>query len=189
MVDFRAKYEWQSDSKIFSYQGCLNKGRGLDLLIKTFNETPNDYRLVILGEGILKDSLEKLVTHYCLGDKVKFEGLVPHHLLPCFTRAADVGINLLEPYNLSKAMASPNKLFEYIHAGIPVICSDTPENRKVVNAFDIGVLTKNTENDLLNNLLQFSSFSQIKDRKLNLEAAANHYTWENQVIVLDKFLK
>jgi hypothetical protein len=52
-----------------------------------------------------------------------------------FSSGADIGINLLEDYNLSKKLASPNKLFEYIHSEMPVICSDTIENRKVFNKY------------------------------------------------------
>ena len=56
-----------------------------------------------------------------------------------FNASADIGINLLEDLNLSKVYASPNKLFEYIHAGIPVLCSNTIENERILNKYQIGV--------------------------------------------------
>lgn len=189
IVDFRKKYGWGRETRVFLYQGVWNKGRGLELLIRTFKDTPDSFKLILIGYGGLEPDLRKLISQEKLDEKIKLVGFVAHDVLGNYTKAADVGLNLLEPFNLSKAMASPNKLFEYIHAGIPVICSDTPENRKVISNFDVGVLTTNTEKSLLNSMLYFKSLKEINDKKINLKAAANHYTWESQVKVLDKFLE
>ena len=56
---------------------------------------------------------------------------------PDYTKGADFGINLLENINLSKKFASPNKLFEYIHCNIPIICSNTYENKRVIEKFNV----------------------------------------------------
>lgn len=63
--------------------------------------------------------------------------------LSACTKGADLGINLLESINLSKKFASPNKLFEYIHAELPVICSYSPENNLVLEKYKIGIQCHN----------------------------------------------
>ena len=72
------------------------------------------------------------------------------------TRGADIGINLLEDFNISKKLASPNKLFEYIHAKTPVLCSNTIENSRVVTNYDIGILTENNKTSVQDSIIALS---------------------------------
>lgn len=189
LVSFRKIFDWKEGDIIYLYQGELNEGRGLKLIIKSFSVAPPDCKLVIMGKGVLEESLKELINQYQLHDKVKLFGFVDQHLLQSHTKAADVGINLLEPFNLSKAMASPNKLFEYIHAGIPVICSNTHENRKVLDNFDVGILIENTLQNILDGILYFTDISKIDEKKNDILLAKEYYSWEKQKKVLDKFFK
>ncbi len=187
-VNFRTQFNWAHDSRVFLYQGAWNKGRGLELLITTFRLTPEHFKLVIIGKGVLEPRMKKLIDQLKLEERVKLFGFVNYDQLPDYTVAADVGINLLEPFNLSKAMASPNKLFEYIHAGIPVLCSDTPENRKVIEQYNVGVLVQNNEESVLDGLLFFNSEANILQKKEHIKDASKVYNWANQVLILDEFL-
>lgn len=186
-VDFRKEYEWAADTRVFLYQGFWNKGRGLELLIRAFRKTPEDFKLILIGGGGLEEDLINLVCQLNLEEKVKLFGFVAYNKLHFYTKAADVGINLLEPFNLSKAMASPNKLFEYIHAFIPVLCSDTAENRKVLSLFNVGVLVENTEESLLNGFNFYSSIENIIEKTKNHYLAIEKYNWESQTKVLNDF--
>ena len=129
-IDFRSLYSFSDNDKILIYQGTLNKGRGLELAIKSMNYLPKNVKLIILGNGILKNELIELSIILNLQNRIKFIDTVSLEKLPGYTSGADFGINLLEDINLSKKLASPNKLFEYLHAGIPVICSNSVENKK-----------------------------------------------------------
>lgn len=186
-VDYRKMFSWEGPSRIFLYQGGWNKGRGLELLINTFKNTPKEFKLVIIGGGVLEETLNNLIQKSNLQNRVKLLGFVPQNILFAYTKSADVGINLLEPFNLSKAMASPNKLFEYIHAGIPIIASQTKENKIVFDEFDIGLLVENNKESILNALNYFLEKVHLKEKTKYHPLAQRKYQWESQVKILEKF--
>jgi len=76
----------------------------------------------------------------------------------------------------------PNKLFDYIQAGIPVLVSDLPEMKKVVEKYNIGIIAASREKDYLReqiyNLLFDTGLREIW--KPGLERAANELCWENE---------
>lgn len=176
-IDYRSEFNWGKESIILIYQGALNEGRGLRLVIEVMNNIDNKYKLIVLGNGPLKQNLKTLLSPK--NKQVKFIDSVPIEKLLHYTRGADIGINLLEDFNLSKKLASPNKLFEYIHARIPVICSNTIENSKVLQNYEIGVLTENNKTSIEDSIIELS-----KKKKTIFEAdmkhAINNYNWEKQ---------
>lgn len=174
--DFRSHFSWPADTIVVLYQGGLNAGRGLELLIDSFSLLDSKFRLVILGEGILKSSLEAKVNDLNLIDIIGFYEFVPLQDLPRFTRAANIGVNLLEKFNLSKQLASPNKLFEYIHANIPVVASNTIENMKVLQRYKVGEACENKPREVADKIELISRDTNRYETDLNL--AKTEYSWE-----------
>ena len=189
LVDFRAQYGWQSEDTVFIYQGVLNKGRGLELLMHALAQSGEQMKLVIVGEGSLRASLEQLVGNLNLEEKVKFFGRVPQETLLGYTVAADVGINLVENFNLSKKMSSPNKLFEYMHAGLPVLASDTLENRRVFEKYAVGLLTQNTVAGIAENLNKISEVPKANSFREDALKGAKEYCWQNQAHTLTQIFE
>lgn len=181
-IDFRRKFNWPDSSKIIIYQGALNEGRGLHLLIRVMNELAEDYKLIIIGDGTIKTKLIKLTKELNILEKVVFIGRVELNDLPSYTKGADIGINLLESFNLSKKLASPNKLFEYIHAGIPVVASKTKENVKVVEKYKVGRCCDNRIEDIKDSILEVIN----NDYGTSLIRAKKRYNWEAQENLLLK---
>lgn len=175
--DFRSHFSWPADTIVVLYQGGLNAGRGLDLLIDSFSLLDSSFRLVILGEGILKSGLEAKVNDLNLMNTIGFYEFVPLQDLPRFTRGANIGVNLLENFNLSKQWASPNKLFEYIHANIPVVASNTVENMKVFHKYKVGETCENIPIDIADKIKQISRDTNQYAAELN--RAKTEYSWEN----------
>lgn len=190
-VDFRKQFEWKQTDTILIYQGFLNEGRGLTLLINSIKLTKAHFKLIIIGNGTLKESLEKQVKESELNEQIKFFDFVPFYKLQNYTKGADIGINFLEDFNLSKKLASPNKLFEYIHAGIPVLCSDTVENKRILDQFNIGILVNNTAEAISLKLNDFSEMNvQEKNKfKLELTKAKKVFCWENQIETINRIIK
>jgi glycosyltransferase involved in cell wall biosynthesis len=178
-VHYTELYKWDKADKILLYQGFMNEGRGLDLLIDTVSILPSQFKLVLIGNGPLKNSLLNKVNLLNLSDRIKFIDTKPIKELPSYTAGATIGINLLESYNLSKQLASPNKLFEYIHAGIPIIASDTVENKIVLNNFKVGNLTSNSTEKIKQVILSLTD-DELRSFKSNMLEASNYYNWENQ---------
>jgi len=178
-IDFRVLFSFQENDKILIYQGVLNKGRGLELVINSIKHTPQNIKLIILGDGPLKSELTALTSDLNLQQRIKFINKVPINELLNYTSGADFGINILEDFNLSKKLASPNKLFEYIHAGIPVVCSQSVENDKVLAKYSIGIAVKNESKDIAKKITELVD-KEIRGYKLACKKASKEYNWEAQ---------
>jgi len=136
----RAELGLAAADRIVLYQGVLNPGRGLVPLVRSAAGYDEGVRLVIVGRGPLESRLRLFAAAPDLTDRVFFRGMVPYDELPRLTASADLGVMILEPLNRSKELSSANKVFEYMAAGVPVLASDFPENRRVVGGSDAGWL-------------------------------------------------
>jgi len=124
--------------KTLIYQGHINKGRGLEKIIKAMHYLDSAV-LLIVGDGDIKNDLEKMVEDEGLNHKVHFTGRVSADALSHYTKKADIGIALEEDSGLNYYYSLSNKLFDYIHAEIPVIVSAFPEMKKITGKYDTGI--------------------------------------------------
>jgi glycosyltransferase involved in cell wall biosynthesis len=162
------------------YQGVLNKGRGLELLIDSLmvNKRLN---LVIAGDGYHRKYLIERVTKNNLENRVHFTGRLLPGQLRQITQGALLGFSLEENMGLNYYYALPNKLFDYIQANIPVIVSDLPEMRSIVQDYQIGSVLKNRNPETLSVLIE-----QYIQQPLNpaiqkgLRRASSELIWENE---------
>ena len=163
--------------KIILYQGSLNLARGLEWIIDAMPFVDNAM-LVIIGAGDIHKNLENRVINAVLSDKVVFYGEVDGELLYQYTSSADIGLCLLEQKGLNYYYALPNRIFDYIHAGVPVLATNFPEIANIVETYKTGVLIDHYEpeylaatiNNMLENPLNTSHF----------EAVAKELCWENE---------
>jgi len=162
---------------IVLYHGMFNAGRGLHLVIQAMQYLKLDYKLVMLGSGFLKAELTDFAKKLNVTNRVVFMEMVPEAELIGFIKGADVGINLLEKVNISKWNASPNKLFQYIHAGIPVVCSKSPENIKAFEKYAMGELVNNTPESIATGIEAINNNLQAKS---GLGAAAKYFSWDSE---------
>ncbi|SHK20397.1 glycosyltransferase [Rhodothermus profundi] len=122
---------------LFLYQGHLRPGRGCLLPLEALPEVP-EAALVYLGDGPLAPVIRERATTLGVADRVHLlPPVLPDKLLPV-TASADVGLVLLEDTCLNHRLALPNKLFEYLAAGLPVLASNLPELRRVVETYGVG---------------------------------------------------
>ena len=125
------------------YQGCVNLGRGVDWAIGAL-EWLDDCRLVIAGGGDLLDNMKTLAASMPWADRIIFTGrLTPAELKP-ITKNADVGLVMLEDMGLSYHYALPNRIGDFVAAGIPMVVSDLPEMAAIIRRFDIGEIMEST---------------------------------------------
>lgn len=124
---------------VLLHQGSIQKDRGCERLADAMHDVDGAL-LVFLGGGPKKPQLQQMVARAELDDRVRFLDPVPPDALLPVTASADVGITLLEDTCLNHRYALPNKLFEYLMAGLPVLASDLPAIRDVVATHEVGLL-------------------------------------------------
>ena len=161
---------------VIVYQGAINVGRGLELMIDTMKLLEN-HLLVIIGTGDIIYVLEAKVLNEKLENSVKFMGKILPEDLKRLTSNADIGISLEEDLGLNYRYALPNKLFDYIHAEVPVIASDLPEIKKIVEKYKIGSILKNrTPEELAELILSMDKGNYLKA----LKTAKKELNWNTE---------
>jgi glycosyltransferase involved in cell wall biosynthesis len=176
--------------KIILYQGALNLGRGLEDTIKAM-QFIEGAELWLAGDGDLTQKLKELTISLKLESKVKFLGRLPLQELNEVTRKADLGISLEEDLGLNYRFALPNKLFDYIQAGVPVLVSNLPEMRRVVESFQIGTYIEFDKRDQLAEVIREALFNDEKRQvwAKNLSLAAEVLHWEHEENVLKRIFQ
>ncbi len=172
----REKVGVSSDDVVCLYQGVLGKGRGIETLLEVFSELSIKQHLVFLGYGPLLPLIQKYKKS-CLRIHV-LEAVSPKELLS-YTCGADIGLCLIQNTCLSYYYCLPNKLFEYIHAGVPVIASDFPDMKSVIKEYGCG-WTIDQSTDTLKNLLSGMSKSDVESRKKATERAKINFSWQQE---------
>ncbi len=136
--DLRSELSLAPDVPIILYQGSIQENRGIEQAMEA-TLMLDDAVFVVVGYGYHRPTLEAEVSKRDIGDRVKFFGPIPNHELLFWTAAADIGMANIINSSISYYTCLPNKLFEYIMAGVPVIGSDSPEIGRVVVATGVGV--------------------------------------------------
>jgi glycosyltransferase involved in cell wall biosynthesis len=135
----RAALEISPAVPLVLHQGAPAPDRGCDVLVEAIGALP-DARLVFLGdpEPGYDKRLRETIAAQGLHDRVSLIPGVPLDQLLANTAEADVGVTLLQDTCENHRLALPNKLFEYIAAGVPVVASALPETEALVNAYGVG---------------------------------------------------
>ena len=170
---------------ILLYQGALNMGRGIELLIEMMKHIP-DYKLYIAGKGYMDSELKKLTANLNLNDKVVFTGNLRFDELHDLTSRAKIGFSVEQGESLNYKYALPNKLFDYIQAGTPVVCSDFPEMRAVVEEYAVGEIFAGHHAESLAMLVKnmLDDKDKLNEYHRNCIEASKVLNWENEQKVL-----
>ena len=171
----------QNKKKIL-YQGAVNLGRGIEVMMEAVKEMSDNIVFIIAGEGELYEKLKRQSENEDLQDKVIFTGRIAHEKLSGLTRQADLGISIEEDMGKNYRYALPNKLFDYIQAGIPVLVSDLPEMREVVKKYDVGLVVETYDPLKIKEQVEFIIHNKEarKRWKINLDKAGTELNWEKE---------
>lgn len=179
----RDKLSINENTKVVLYQGGLMSGRGLENLIDCAKHLNDNIIIVLMGYGGMKKSLQQKIDLISLHDKIKILDAVSSEDLIEYTASADLGVSPIQNICLSYYYSTPNKVWEYIIAGIPFVASDFPEMRKLAVEENMGAVF-NPEDpksiaDAINNLLENPEIYEIKKRNV-LRFAEKKYNWEKE---------
>ena len=133
-------------TRIALYQGGVQENRGLDVLVHAAKFLPSDVVIAMMGDGASKPGLEALIAREGVGERVRMLPAVPYSELPVWTASADIGLSVLPPeISLSIKLCLPNKLFEYLMAGLPVLASELEAIEEILRAYDVGRVVASLE--------------------------------------------
>jgi glycosyltransferase involved in cell wall biosynthesis len=172
----------KGNRKLIIYQGAVNIGRGIEQVIAAVQGL-DDVLFVIAGTGDIFNDIRSQIDEAGLREKVIMTGRIAPSSLRSLTEQADLGVSCELNMGLNYYYALPNKLFSYIHAGIPVLTSAFPEMKKIVEHYQVGRTLENPEDtDLMRKMIK-SMLSDENRQKLwkdNGLKAARELCWENE---------
>lgn len=126
------------NSKIIVYVGVIGPGRGLISLLHAMTRLNSETILILLGYGILKQDIPNLVQKLNLSGRVLMPSPVPPDQVIQAISFADIGVAPIENICESYFQCLPNKVFEYLLAGLPIAVSNFPEMSKLVKEHQVG---------------------------------------------------
>lgn len=168
-----------ADTPVVLYQGGFSNNRGLRklLLAAGYFETGI---LVMMGWGNIEDELREFVVANNLQDRVRFIPPAPQKDLLSWSSSADIGVIPYRATCLNNFYSCPNKLFEYINAGVPVAGSAFPEISRIIDEWKIGVTFDPESPKDIARAINFvlSNYLLIKEMRENARQAAKNLNWE-----------
>lgn len=171
------------ERKILLFQGGLSKGRHLETLVQAMKYINNPcIDLVILGDGQVRKALERRALSLRIKHRVYFLPAVPQDQLLEYTQSADVGVIPYQATCLNNLYCTPNKLFEFIAAGIPIMGSSLPEINHIVLKHQLGLTGKMSSSDELAHLIDevFRNEEQLEAWKKNSLMAQQQFSWRHE---------
>lgn len=175
------------DTVIALYQGVLCPERGLEELLQAAKLTTNPaVRFVIIGMDSWNGTLQRMAEDMGLKDKVIFLPPVPSEELPEITVDANMGFILFRNTCLNHFYSLPNKLYEYMMAGVPIIASDFPEMKRVLNEVKSGITVDPDSPEEISHAVETLAANPVMRKKMKdrgRAAAMDQYNWEPQSII------
>ncbi len=174
------------NARIALYQGGLSPDRGLDRLISAARFLDDDHLLVIMGDGpqTIKSELAALIASEEVADRVKIIPAVPYKELLVWTGSANIGLIIYSlDYSPNVSMCLPNKLFEYVMAGLPILASQLEAVADIINSFHVGHVLSSLEPcaiaEAINGMLADSAaLEQMQHNALCI--AQSDFCWEKE---------
>jgi glycosyltransferase involved in cell wall biosynthesis len=138
--------------------------------------------LLIVGGGDVLPVLKKMVNELSLQSKVLFVSRQTPEKLASYTANADIGLTIDKDTNINYRFSLPNKLFDYIYAGIPVLATPLAELKNIIQKYGIGCFIENHDPkhiaETIKNMLQDEQ--QLALFRQNTKNAASELNWENE---------
>lgn len=177
------------DRKIIILQGSgINVQRGSEELVEAMQFVPDDMLLLIVGGGDVIDTLKQKAHDLKLEEKIIFKPRLPYNLMMEYTVSADLGVSLDKDTNINYRYSLPNKVFDYIHAGTPILASELEEIKKLIEKYQVGDFIQNHDPEqIANKLVQiFNQPEKLKQWRDNTKIARDALHWKQESETVQK---
>jgi len=175
------------DKFIIILQGSgINMHRGSEELVEAMQYLHDDFLLLIIGNGDVVPQLKKMAEEKKLQQRIRFIGRLPYNELKKYTSVADLGVTLDKDTNLNYRYSLPNKLFDYIQAGVPVLSSKLPELERIIQTYEVGELVDEVTPEAIATKIQYLAENKKKLAWYahQCQKAALELNWEKEKLVL-----
>ncbi len=173
---FREEFGIAQDKKIFLYQGGFTKGRGIDLTIEAFKGF-DDKVVVFMGYG---PYLQQVIDAAEQFDNIFYHEAVPFEQLVKYSKSADWGLITIENVSKSYYYSLPNKLFEYVVAGIPYVALPTLEIKNKTLEYHTGLVAEYESAESLRETVLKTDQVDYEEFNPGLKEMREIFNWENQ---------
>ncbi len=178
----KAELNLPQNKKIILLQGAgINIDRGAEELIDAMKFVDNAL-LLIIGSGDCWKLLQQKVLEQNLSEKVILIDKIPKTQLLHYTYNADLGISIDKNTNLNYYYSLPNKIFDYLQSGVPILTSKLPEIETIIKKYNIGDFIDDHQpaNIALKINQLFSSNKLLMEYKQNTRVAAKELNWTTE---------
>lgn len=168
------------DKFILINQGAgINVDRGMEEMIEALRLLSNEVVLLLVGRGDVLPKIQADLENDELKERIIFIPPQPYKKMLEYTMAADLGLSLDKDTNLNYRFSLPNKLFDYIKCGIPVLSSGVVEVRNVVETYKIGRVSNHQPESLARAVEEIRAKEKAYYSE-NLAKAAAENNWEQE---------
>jgi glycosyltransferase involved in cell wall biosynthesis len=180
------------DKKILLMQGMgINENRGAEEAVLMMPYLPDDFNLYFIGSGTILPKLRQMVRDLKLESKITFIDALPYQQMMAYTQQSFLGL-IFEKIDFTDEhlFALPNKFFDYIHAGIPVLSSKAVEIKAIITKYKIGDFIDSFDpKEIAGKVMDISLDKETYNLwKHNTVKASAELNWENEEKILVNFM-
>jgi glycosyltransferase involved in cell wall biosynthesis len=173
------------EAPLVLHQGAVADGRGGENLIRAVSFTESAHVLFLGADGGYTEGLRRLAVELDVDARTHFHPPVALTTLLSYTTQADVGVSLLQDSCENHRLALPNKLFEYLAAGLPVVVSDLPEMRRLVEERQVGWVTDPGDPaEIARVLAEATGAREDESLENRVRVAASELNWQRERVRL-----
>jgi len=187
----RGMHSVSEDELLVVYQGSgINEGRGAEELIDAMSFVER-VRLVITGSGDIIGKIRQRALDSPAAGRIIFLPVMPWEEMMRYTLGCDAGFTLDTDTCTNQRYSLPNKLFDYIAAGIPAIASPLPEVSTVIGQYGCGIVIDEVSPQAIAEVLERlrDDRSLLLSLKEKARAARKDLNWEKEKLKEQEFFR
>ena len=171
-----------ADKHLLVLQGSgINIQRGAEELVQAMQYL-DDCLLMIIGGGDVLPILKQMVEQLQITERVRFFPRMPYQQMMAYTQLAELGFCLDKDTNLNYRFSLPNKLFDFIQAGVPIVASHLTDIEKVITRYNIGLFIPDHNPESIAQTIREALDNPDRQAvwRRGLVHAAEELCWENE---------
>jgi len=167
-------------AKVVLYQGWISSERNLMTLVHSAEFFSDNVYLILIGYGSYEAELKAALENKPWAERVRFLGRVDPDQILSFTAGADVGIIPYQPIDLNHTLCSPNKFFEFVQSGVPVIAHDLYFFREMAKQYRVvAVGDLSNPHAMAETILQIvCQEDRLEEMRLACKRTAQELNWD-----------